>query len=238
MCSHLSGLKTICHSLSDSSRCLRSVCSDAVSCWSRMTLYSRQSLAKSHTEEDPPPPSHYHHHRFEQRCHESSFPVIRNLALFVGSLIYECQCGCDWRGNLLQESWWDLVRTTSFVRLLAKKQLLHSIYLYVERWRRIYCVVSHSRYWSAVFFGEGTNKLVIQDLDLVSGFRIVDAIFLQWGNTGAVTLHIIDVGKELLVVGDWLTYHVADVVIMGSLTCLLGFFLNLLVAMSVRLFFW
>ena len=42
--------------------------------------------------------------------------------------------------------------------------------------------------------------------------------------------------KELLVVGARLTYHVADVVIMGSSTCLLGFFLDLLVAMPVRLF--
>ena len=49
----------------------------------------------------------------EQMCHESSFPVIRNLALFVGSLIYECQCWCDWRGYLFQESWWNLVRTTA-----------------------------------------------------------------------------------------------------------------------------
>ena len=62
----------------------------------------------------------------EQRCRESSLPVIRNLTLFVGSLMYECQCWCDWRGHLLQESWWDLFRTTSFVQFLAKKQLLHS----------------------------------------------------------------------------------------------------------------
>ena len=55
ICSHLSGLsglKTICHSLSHSCRWLRSVCSDAAFCWSRMTLYRWQSSAKSRTEEE------------------------------------------------------------------------------------------------------------------------------------------------------------------------------------------
>ena len=45
-------VKNICHSLSHSCISLRSVCSEAASCWSRMTLYSRQSSAKSRTEEE------------------------------------------------------------------------------------------------------------------------------------------------------------------------------------------
>ena len=46
MCSHLSGLKTICQSLSHSCRWSRSSCSDAASSWFDITLYNRQSSAK------------------------------------------------------------------------------------------------------------------------------------------------------------------------------------------------
>ena len=64
----------------------------------------------------------------EQKCHESSFPVIRNLTLFVGSSVLV------WLERPSpSKSWWDLVRIISFVRFLAKKQVRHSIYLYIER---------------------------------------------------------------------------------------------------------
>ena len=121
------------------------------------------------------------------------------------------------------------------MRFPAKKQLLHSIYLDVGRGTEFNVLFPMVGIEVQFSFGEGTNKLVIQDLDLVSGFRIDVAIFLQWGNTRDVTLHILDVGKELLVVRTWI-YNVADVVIMGSSTCLLGFFLDLHVAMPVRSF--
>ena len=69
----------------------------------------------------------------KQRCHESSFPVIRNLALFVGSLIYECQGWCDWRGHLLQESWWDLVRTICFVRVFWPRSCFFTPFTWMLR---------------------------------------------------------------------------------------------------------
>ena len=55
ICSHLSGLNTICQicqSLSHSSRWSRSSCSDSASFWSRITLYSWPSSAKSCTDEE------------------------------------------------------------------------------------------------------------------------------------------------------------------------------------------
>ena len=46
----------------------------------------------------------------------------------------------------------------------ARGSFFHSIYLNVEGWRSITCAGSHSRRRDHVIFGEGTDKLPIQDL--------------------------------------------------------------------------
>ena len=61
-------------------------------------------------------------------------------------------------------------------------------------------------------------------------------MFFQWGYTRSITLHILDVGKEcfffFFFFGAWFAYPIVDEVIMGTSTCLLGLFLNFLVAIA------
>ena len=49
--------------------------------------------------------------------------------------------------------------------------------------------------------------------------------FFSWA---APDLHILEVGKEIFVIGTWFAYRVVDVVIMGTATCLLSYFLGFL----------
>ena len=69
----------------------------------------------------------------EQGCLEGSFPVIRKLTFFHRKRnICVCQGWCNWRGHLLQESWWGLVWAPSFMWILTKRQFLYPIYLDIE----------------------------------------------------------------------------------------------------------
>ena len=56
--------------------------------------------------------------------------------------------------------------------------------------------------------------------------------FFSWATP---ELHILDVGKEIFVIGTWFAYRVVDVVIMGTATCLLSYFLGFLVTIPVSL---
>ena len=132
----------------------------------------------------------------EQRCHESSFPVIRNLDFFVGSLVYECQWWpwrwCDWRGHLLQESWWKLA-------LCGGQEAAFSFHLPG-------CWGGGAEFTVLLpMVGIEVQSSLVQALTNCS-FKIltwsVGSEFLQWGYTRADTLH-----SFLIVVGAWLTYH-------------------------------
>lgn len=83
---------------------------------------------------------------------------------------------------------------------------------------------------------KGTDKLPIQNIHLVCRFWIADAIFLQWVYARAIAFHILDVSKELFVAGAWFAHRIVDVVIMGTSTCLLDFFLDFFVTNPASLF--
>ena len=48
-----------------------------------------------------------------------------------------------------------------------RSSFFHSIHLHVKGWRGISFTGCHDRHLGVVFFGDGTNGLLIQDLNLV-----------------------------------------------------------------------
>ena len=89
--------------------------------------------------------------------------------------------------------------------------------------------------------GENRCKLVIENLCLVTSFRIVGSLptFIFFSipfhccHARAVAFHTLDVGIELLILGARFAYHIPDAVIMSVTACVLIISLYFLISHPV-----